>query len=322
MTASEPKADVGATEEGAPGRPLAAMRSSLVSYWVDAESYQRLAYFVGAVLIASGALHVLVFAIDGGRWAGPVSWRKPIVFGFSFGVTYITLAWVMTFLPRRPRVGWALMGLFGVAAVLEVVLISMQRWRGVASHFNESTGFDGAVFSMMGTAVVVVGIVVLALTGWSLTSLTAPPSFALAIRVGLVMLAVSQLLGALIIVNGQGVVDPVLEGSREPSIWGAAGVMKLPHALTIHAVQVLPALAWLASFTRWSEERRLGMVRLAALGYVGLALVSVYQTFSGLWPFDLAALALLALGASVIAVGAAFAVTLRALARVLRRPAL
>lgn len=271
--------------------------------------------------MASGAFHVLVYAIDGGSWAGPISWRKPILFGFSFGISLITLGWFMTFLPRRRRVGWALMGLFGVAAVLEVGLITMQRWRGVASHFNETTGFNGAVFSLMGTMVFVVGVVVVALTAWSLTSLTAPPSMALAIRLGLVLLVVSQLLGVMIIVNGVGVVDPAAAGSRTPSIWGAAGVMKLPHALTLHAVQVLPVLAWLASFTRWSEDRRVRVVRLAAVGYVGLALLSTYQTFSGLAPFDLSLLTLALIGLSVAAIALSYATALAGLRQGVRHPA-
>lgn len=300
---------------------LAAMRSSLASYWAEAEPYQKFAYVVGALLMASGAFHALVYVIDGGSWAGPVSWRKPIVFGFSFGISLITLGWFMTFLPRRRRVGWALMGTFGVAAVLEVVLITTQRWRGVASHFNESTGFDGAVFSAMGAAVVVVGLVIVALTAWSLTSLTAPASLALAIRVGLVLLVVSQLLGGLIIVNGEGVVDPAAEGSRTPSIWGAAGVMKLPHALTIHAVQVLPVLAWLASFTGWGEDRRLRVVTLAGVGYLGLALLSAYQTFSGLAPFDLSVLALAVLGLSVAAIVLSYATAVAGLRQEVRHPA-
>jgi hypothetical protein len=39
----------------------------------------------------------------------------------------------------------------------------------------------------------------------------------------------------------------------------------------MHAILVLPALAWLLSFANWSERRRLGVVLLAAAGYVALA---------------------------------------------------
>jgi hypothetical protein len=36
----------------------------------------------------------------------------------------------------------------------------------------------------------------------------------------------------------------------------------------MHAILVLPALAWLLSFAGWSERRRLRVVVFAAAGYV------------------------------------------------------
>ena len=57
---------------------------------------------VGLVLIASGLVHLVVFAVDGGPWDGPVSWRKPVTFGLSFGVTLIAVTWG-TPMPRTSR---------------------------------------------------------------------------------------------------------------------------------------------------------------------------------------------------------------------------
>ena len=56
------------------------------------ESYQRFAYLCGALLVLSGAFHAVVFLVDGGSWEGPVSWRKPIVFGLSFVAAAIYVA--------------------------------------------------------------------------------------------------------------------------------------------------------------------------------------------------------------------------------------
>lgn len=41
--------------------------------------------------------------------------------------------------------------------------------------------------------------------------------------------------------------------------------MKVPH-VALHAVQVLPALAWLGSFTTRPERRRTALVSVAAAG--------------------------------------------------------
>src|SRR5579884_977081 len=157
------------------------MGQSLRHYWTDAAGYQKLLYVVGTVLLVSAVVHLCVILVTGGSWQGPVSWRKPITFGFSFGVTCWTLGWILSYLPARQRIGWTLSGGFSVAALGEVFLISMQQWRGVASHFNFATPFDDTVFTIMGNLVTIIGVIVLILTVWTFISLQAPPSLALAI---------------------------------------------------------------------------------------------------------------------------------------------
>jgi hypothetical protein len=64
--------------------------------------------------------------------------------------------------------------------------------------------------------------------------------------------------------------------------------MKVPHAVAMHAIQVLPGLAWLLSFARLPEGRRLGLVWAGSVGYGALVVVSLLQTTAGLAPLDLA----------------------------------
>ncbi len=288
---------------------IRAMLSSLQGYWTHAENYQKFVYIISALLIASGVFHMGVFLLAGEPWAGPISWRKPIVFGFSFGATNLILAWVMTFLLRHRVRGWLLMGTLGIASLFEVFLITMQKWRGVPSHFNGETPFDVVVFALMGTMVAFVGLVIVLLTLWSFFSLKTSPSMAWAIRVGLVLLVFGQVFGVLVIMNGVSQAT----NYETASIFGAAGQLKVPHAVTLHALQVLPALAWLLIFTNWLESRRTKAVIVAAAGYIGLAVVSALQTFSGLAPIDLNLLTALLLGISVIGIGSVYIAALRAL---------
>jgi hypothetical protein len=106
----------------------AAMGASLRRCGDERTGYQSFPYGAGVLLLASGLVHSVVFLVDGGGWDGPLSWRKPILFGFSFGSTVLSLGWVLSFLPRRRPLGWLLAGPLGVASVAEVVLITMQRW--------------------------------------------------------------------------------------------------------------------------------------------------------------------------------------------------
>jgi hypothetical protein len=83
----------------------------------------------------------------------------------------------------------------------------------------------------------------------------APASLAFALRTGLVLTVVSQLVG----------VQMVVEGGNT---FGDAGALKVPHAVTLHAVQVLPTLALVLLMSEVTERHR---VRTAALGTAGYA---------------------------------------------------
>jgi len=287
------------------------MRSVFEELWkagrfTPVRPYQRFAYVCAAVLVVSGVVHAGVFLIDGGPWEGPVSWRKPVVFGLSFGITLATLAWIVGFLrPRRPA-GWAVLGTLAVVSLGEVFLISMQRWRGVASHFNEDTAFDAAVFSVMGLLISVAGLLTVAVTVWSFVRLDATTSLRWAIRAGLVLMLVSQAVGVQMIVEGG-------------NTFGAAGAIKVPHAVTLHAVQVLPALALLLSLSDLPEARRTRVVAMGAAGYAVLIASTAVQTYSGKAPLDIGVLTsvLALIGVGLLATSAGIA--LRAL-RSPRRP--
>jgi hypothetical protein len=270
--------------------------------------YQRFAYVCGALLVLSGLFHAGVYLVDGGLWEGPLSWRKPIVFGLSFGITLATLAWIAGFLRPGRKAGWLLIGGLSVASIGEVALISMQTWRGVASHFNEETAFDGTVFSIMGMLVSLIAVLTVLITGWSFMRIDASASLALAIRAGLVLVLVSQAVG----------VQMIIEGGNT---FGPAGALKLPHAVTLHAVQVLPALALVLSVSQPSERHRVRVVGLAAVGYGALIASTMVQTYSGRRPFDVGvastALALAGLGL----LGTAGWIALRGLGPRLRPPA-
>lgn len=237
-------------------------------------AYQRLGYVCAGVLLLSGLFHGIVFLVDGGSWEGPVSWRKPVVFGLSFAITLATITWIMGFLPTRRTTGWVVVGLFAAASLAEVALITMQRWRGVASHFNEATTFDSAVFSAMGSLVSLLVLLTVLVTLFAFRGVDAPASLAWSIRLGLVLMLLSQGVGVQMIVEGG-------------NTFGPAGALKVPHAVTLHAAQVLPALAVLLSVSRFSERRRVQTVALGAAGYALLVAATMVQTYGGRSPLEL-----------------------------------
>jgi hypothetical protein len=289
----------------------ARMRASLLGEWQRARPAQRFGYLAGGALVLVGLAHLLAWLAVGGAWAGPVSFRKPTTFGLSFGLTTITLAWITGRLRIADRTRWLLLGPLALADNYEVAWVSTQRWRGVASHFNQDTTVDYALFLTGAAAVTVTVTVVLALTMLAVTAMQAPPSMAVAIRAGLLILLVAQGVGGWMISHGVG---PASDGVTQGlTTFGAAGVMKVPHAVAMHAIQVLPALAWLLSFARLPERRRLALVQTATVGYVALVAVSLLQTAAGLAPLDVGVAAAVLYLLGVVLLGTAFGVALMAL---------
>lgn len=282
--------------------PLGSLADALWSFWRRGGKVERTGYVVGVMLAGSGLVHLGMLAMGGGSWEGPVSLRKAMTFGLSFGLTLLTIVWVTSFLRLSRRSRAVLLGAFMAACVLETALVTMQAWRGVPSHFNLETAFDATVARMLaagGFALVAI-IATLTLTAFR-ASPSVPLSLRVAIRIGFVMLFASLLIGALMIARGMSL---VFAGNPQAA-YLTAGSLKPVHAVTMHAILVLPLLAWMLSFADWTERRRLQVVMLCAAGYVALAGLVTVENFAGVAPPDtpvemiaLFAIALLPLSAS------------------------
>jgi hypothetical protein len=208
-----------------------------------------------------------------------VSLRKAATFGLSFGLTLPSVAWATSYL-RLPARGLVL-GVFIATCVVETVLISMQAWRGVPSHFNFETPFDTAVSTTLalgGGVIVLVGVVCTLAAFAGAGGLA--PSMALAVRTGLVVLLVAFATGAVMVARG--VVDA--RGGQAQLAYDTAGSLKPLHAVAMHVVLVLPALAWLLAHTSWAEARRLRLVWVAVVADAVLTAVVGYEAFAGIPP--------------------------------------
>ncbi|MFI5892739.1 hypothetical protein ACIA5D_21775 [Actinoplanes sp. NPDC051513] len=286
--------DPPAQSPAAGGRPVAG----------GARPIERAGYLIGSVLLASGLFHAAVLITSGGTWEGPVSWRKPMTFGLSFGLTLITIAWVTSLVPLRDRTRNLLLGVFATASVVEVLLITMQAWRRVPSHFNMETPFDTAVSRVLaaGGGVIIVVVVALTIATWRPLPAVAP-SMRLALRAGFLALDTALLIGAIMVVTA------VLDVARGDQLaaYAVGAQWKPAHFVPMHGVLALPLLAWLLARTPLPERSRVKTVALATAGYGVLCLLSVVESAASINPLQapliadtIAALAI----AAIVAAGA------------------
>lgn len=237
---------------------------------------------IGVVLIISGIIHVALWAIEGSTWSGPLSLRKPILFGLSGGVTVLSVAWVFGKLRKMWGDEWISCA-FGVAMLVEVGLITIQQWRGVPSHFNRSTTLDATILIGMEAMISFASLVIVYVMVRCFRPLLTGRDVALAIRGGMSLLALSCAIGFGLVIFGHHQISL----GKNPALYGQSGIVKFPHGMPMHAIQFLPALAWWLRKVGVDSDRRYREIAYGLSAIVGMTCFSLMQTLSGRARFDL-----------------------------------
>lgn len=244
---------------------------------------------VGWVLVLSGLAHVVVWLVDGRPpLEGATGWRKPIVFGLSTGVTTLSLAALRVGAPQKLR--WSLTYL--VTMVLELALIDLQAWRGVGSHFNISTLFDGAVFGLMGLTILV-SMAAAVVLGVSAARAKQDADLELSTQLATAALVLGSLIGIAIAVHG----SVVQQLGGTPGYLGA-GEWKPVHAIALHGLQLFPLVAWWLRRTVPLTSSRVRLLSQVAGAWGLLVAASFVQLLLHRAPADLSMVTVLLLAAS------------------------
>ncbi|HBE70499.1 MAG TPA: hypothetical protein DDW52_20310 [Planctomycetaceae bacterium] len=230
----------------------------------------------GWFLVAVGAFHFCIWLMSGEAWKGSVSWRKPTLFGVSGGLTLVSMGYLVGFL-RPWRLDKWLARLLAGAMVLEVGLITVQQWRGVESHFNRLTTFDRSADILITVLITVVTCCILVFAVRACRSFAGRPDQKIAWRGGVMFLLLSCVIGFVIFIygNSQSAVG------AEPSVFGKSGLVKFPHGMTIHAIQLLPCACWLLNRLHVPLPERVTCLWLANLSLAFLLAYSILQTLAG-----------------------------------------
>lgn len=211
--------------------------------------------------LAAGSF-LLLFVVTAGverldaRQIGGVSvWAKPLKFQIATVVHLATMAWVASRLDQEWREGWLLHLLLLLAiasAAFEVAYITLQGALQQPSHFNISTPFHAAMYSLMAAGAVVLTVsagalgVIVALDG----QVRMGPGLRSAVVLGLVGGTVLTLVIAFEMGGRMThhVGTPPQPASRWPVFgWSRdVGDLRPPHFFATHMMQAVPALGWLA----------------------------------------------------------------------------
>jgi hypothetical protein len=262
---------------------------------------------LAVLAVGTGVLAVVLLpamALDDRHLLGVSVWLKPWKLAVSIAIYSLTVAWMVTLVDTGARLARTAATLAAVALGVEMAIITVQAARGVPSHFNTQTPLDSTLFNIMGASIITVWAATLALALVLARQRLDDRVLAVGLRWGLAVSLLGMILAVLMIdpVN-QWVQQlshgppPLLDGGHTvggvdggPGLpvtnWSLhAGDLRAPHFVGIHALQLLPLVAWLLS----RHGRRLGLgtgpqvglVRVAGLGYLGVVVLLVWQALRG-----------------------------------------
>jgi hypothetical protein len=237
--------------------------------------------FFAAVMAGTAVVALAGIFVDPRILTGVPIWLKPFKFAVSLGIYAVTIAWMLSLLPRRSRIAeWAATVIVAMATV-EMLVIVGQVVRGTTSHYNETSALNGALWQSMGTAIMilfaahfVIGVIVARRP-------LADRAAAYAVRLGLGLSLLGMLAAVPMVlpsaepgtpgIAGSHTVGPADGGPGLPLVgWSTVGGdLRIGHFVGLHALQALPLLAILLS--RLLGGRLTVAVRARLLLVVGAA---------------------------------------------------
>jgi hypothetical protein len=220
-------------------------------------------------------------------------WIKPLKFHLSTALHLLTFAVLVEFLPRKVNHAYWLTGLALVSAtatIVEVFLIDMQAMRGVRSHFNYDTQFDGLIYALMGIGALLLSLpaLILGLVFWCVPiSDKLTPGFKLSITLGLLFGFVLTVgIGGYMstLPTGHWVGAPPTDSAGLPIVgWTQqGGDLRVAHFFATHLMQFLPLIGFLLDKKiRLHVMKAKTFVYVFALAGVGITLGTLIQALEG-----------------------------------------
>jgi hypothetical protein len=254
--------------------------------WRDLWRKQRVLMLAGAGFLVLLLLLAGISLVDSQQITGVNRWMKPIKFTNSIAIYLWTLAFYLYFLAGAEKAKRVIA--YGAAAMLtgEIILIVMQAARGTTSHFNNSSAFDGAVFSAMGLMIVINTFLIIYLTYlYFRADSRLPAAVVWGMRLGLILFLLASFQGGYMSAQTGHAVGAAEGGAGLPLVnWSTeGGDLRVAHFVGMHALQAIPLFAlmlvWLQK--RFSPIRPLALTFLFATLYCAAFTLVFVQALKG-----------------------------------------
>jgi len=214
--------------------------------------------------------------IDDRTLTGINVWIKPLKFWISGGIYILTLGFLITKYPYGNTKKNILRNIVSWTLLVETGIIFYQAFRGVRSHYNQDSLFDGMLFAAMGIliGINVLVMILLAFDAARLKLKVAKP-IQVAIGIGWLVVIVGSWVGGQMISQMSHNVGVVDGGAGLPMLnWSTvAGDLRVAHFVGLHGIQIIPLFAWIL-VKKWNTNTQTKTMTVIAFSLVFAACVA------------------------------------------------
>ena len=276
------------------------------------------------LLVSAMAVLTVVAAVgvvaDPRVLTGAPIWLKPLKFAISFVLYGVTLAWMLSLLPRRSRAAERAATVIVAMSVVEMVVIVGQVLRGTTSHFNGTTTLNAVLFDVMGVAITVLFAAQFVLAVVLARRSLPDRAGGYAVRLGLAVSRLGKRVAFPMVAQSPAGAPAGISGAHSVGVpdggpglpllgWSTTGGdLRVGHFVGMHALQALPLLAILLDRffgARLDELTRARLVLVGGAAYAALTLLLTGQALRGQSLLAPDAITLTAAGVLVAATAAA-----------------
>ncbi len=243
-------------------------------------------YGIVMVHLILALVSVVGLFIDDRMLMGVNVWIKPLKFSISGGIYILTLGYLNTLYPFSKRKRNIINNLVSWTLLIEICIIVYQASRGIQSHYNESTLFDGLLFAAMGILIAVnVLIMMVFIIETVRLRLKTTKSIQFAILLGWLVVLFGSWVGGQMISQMSHNVGVVDGGAGLPLVnWSTiAGDLRIAHFFGLHGIQIIPLFAlWLSNTWKATSRNQIITVTVFGLLYAGWIGFTFYQAKQGM----------------------------------------
>ncbi|QHI37254.1 hypothetical protein IMCC3317_26320 [Kordia antarctica] len=221
-----------------------------------------LIHLLGALVCIGGLF------VDDRTLFGINVWIKPLKFCISGAIYIMTVGFLMTKYPYSIKKKNILNNIVSWTLMFEIGIIFYQAARGVRSHYNQESLFDGLLFATMG---ILIGINVLIMILLAFDSvrlkLKTTKSIQVAIFLGWIVIIVGSWIGGQMISQMSHNVGIADGGEGLPLVnWSTvAGDLRIAHFFGLHGIQIIPLFALVLS-KKWKTSTKNQVIAVVIFG--------------------------------------------------------